>query len=146
MKRCTLRLCLIAFWGLAGCRSSYSERIIGKYESVKYNYVAKNYLSFFKNTTYVLGSTLDINADSSYLLTNCGNIEDGKWQVHDDSLLLFCKNNRWRIDSFNKNGFNGKFPDCGNGEPSVFIIDKNILKKERKNKGWTVLYYFKKIK
>lgn len=145
MKRDLLRTGLLAALAIAGCHS-YSGDITGNYKSVEYGFIAQNYLSFFENTTYVLRSSLKINADSTYVLQNCGNIEEGKWQVQHDSLLLFCEQNRWRIDSFNKTGFEDKFLDCGAGRPGVFLMDKNILKQEWKHKDRTVLNYFEKRK
>lgn len=144
MKKWFFYLSLSGIGLIIGCHS-YSEGIIGKYQSKEHSLITKEYLSYFKNTTFVIRSSLVIKKDSTYYLENCGNVEEGKWQVHSDSLLLFCEHNRWRIDSLNKTGFNGKFLDCGDGAPSVFIIDKNVLKQQWKSKGRTILNYFKKI-
>lgn len=127
-----------------GCHS-YNEGIVGKYQSKKRSLVSKTYLSVIKNTTFVIGSSLEIKSDSTFYLDNCGNIEDGKWQIHGDSLLLFCEHNRWRIDSLNKTGFNSQLLDCGDGTPIVFIIDKNVLKQQWKSNGRLILNYFKKV-
>jgi|GEM_PF-864649 len=144
MKQKLFKISLASILILSGCRAS-GESITGTYKSKTHNFVAQCYLHFFLNTRYVVGSTLEIKADSTYHLQNCGNIIDGKWQIGHDSLFLFCESNRWRMDSFNKTGFNGEFLECKH-EPQIFFIDKGLLKQKLQLKGRTVLNYFVKDK
>ena len=129
---------------IIGCHS-YSEGIVGKYQSKEHSLITKGYLSIFKNTTFIIGSSLQIKSDSTFYMENCGNIEEGTWSIQHDSLLLYCISNRKRTDSLNKTDSTGQFLDCGDGTPLVFTIDKNILKQQWKSKGRTILNYFKKI-
>lgn len=128
---------------LAGC-SRHQQSIIGRYKSKEYSFISKYYLHLIRNTSFIIGSSIEIKSDSTYVLTNCGNIEEGKWEIRDDSLLLFCKDNRWRIDSLNRTGFKGEFLDCGDGKPSIFTIDGGMLKQTQENGKRRRLYNFEK--
>lgn len=137
---------LFAIISAVGC-SVQNTNMIGSYKSKEFNKINRGYLYFFKNApNVVIGSTLNLKADSTFHLVNCGNTIDGKWQIHQDSLLLFCEDNKWNNDSLNIYGYNGDFLDCGNGAPYVYIIEKDVLKNKVKPKGKTVLNYFEKVK
>ena len=99
---------------------SCKNNIIGVYQNTNPNMI------FSKKVGYIMGTTLLLNSDSTFIDTSCGNIITGNWKVVNDTLFLICKSNRYRIDSLNTLGFNGKFANC---QTSVqyFIIKKNKL-------------------
>lgn len=143
-----LRLCCFFIFIvllLPGCQSYRQATIVGEYHSRKFGRMAQAYLYYFRNTTYVVRSTLMLKPDSSYELENCGNIETGHWKIYRDSLLLFCESNRFRMDSLNINGFLGKSPDCGDGRPEVYEIEGHLLKQKAKSGRIIILNYFKKV-
>ena len=90
------------------------------------------------------GATLKLNRDSTYFMETCGNHILGLWQLSGDSLLLFCRSNRFRIDSLNRTGFNGHYPSCGD-RPEIFIRERNILKSRWEEDSKTVLADLEKI-
>lgn len=128
----------------ASCHT-YKPGITGVYKSMTYNRMQQAYLMLLRHETYVLNSSMIIRNDSSYVLTNCANIESGHWQLRHDSLMLYCQANRYKIDSLNITGYNGRFLDCGDGKPMVFRVENGKLKQRYRTAGnRTVLYYFKK--
>ena len=84
-------------------------------------------LLFLNNMATAHGCSLELKKDFTYTYRTCGNIETGTWERRGDSLLLFCQSNRYRVDSLNQSGWQGKFAGCSN-KPDVFIIDQALLK------------------
>ncbi|MFY0643659.1 MAG: hypothetical protein JXR19_04265 [Bacteroidia bacterium] len=100
--------------------------IIGTYKSKEYSNLKIMWM-YHNKTLVPSGTTLVVNQDSTYIYESCGNIITGHWKVIDDSLNLFAVTNRWRSDSLNKNGFDGRHPQVGN-KPSKYGIGKNYLR------------------
>lgn len=124
---------------------TYKSGIVGNYESVTYSRLQQAYLLLIRHRTYPLNSSIRINDDSSYVLTNCGNIENGHWQLRQDRLMLYCDENRYTIDSFNITGFKGQFLDCGDKQPIIFKVHNGkLVRHYRQVDGRLVLYDFKK--
>ena len=93
---------------LNGC-NSIEEFNTGTYTSYRPNLIEK-ILSPFQNTSYSIGTEININKDSTFILTSCANIMAGKWKLQDDTLFLFVEKNRWQNDSLNTHGYNGNWP------------------------------------
>jgi hypothetical protein len=87
----------------------------------------------YGTTSYTVGSELQVNEDSSYCYITCGNIMTGTWKIKDDSLMLMMETNRWRNDSLNEHGFNGKWPEVYM-KPFGFKITGNCLTTVQKYK------------
>ncbi len=51
---------------------------------------------------YATGTTLKLNCNSSFNMTTCGNIIEGKWLQKNDSIILMNNSNRFRNDSLAK--------------------------------------------
>jgi hypothetical protein len=82
--------------------SSTEKVIVGKYKSKTYN-IFQRIIMQIKSETSVMGSELELRSDSTYLYISCGNIINGNWRIYsNDTLALFCKNNKFRNDSLNK--------------------------------------------
>lgn len=135
---------LLLMMAVTSCHT-YKSGVAGTYKSVTYNRIQQAYLMLLRHKTYVLNSSLIIKEDSSYVLANCGNIENGHWQLRHDSLILHCDENRYTIDSLNVTGFQGRFLNCGDEKPEIFTLRNGKLKQcYRAADGRMVLYYFKK--
>ena len=72
-----------------------------------------------------VGSELDLKKDSSFVYSTCAIISNGKWTIKKDSLVLIENKIRWRIDSLNKYGYEGKHPEIR--EKLAFKIGKDKL-------------------
>jgi len=101
----------------------------GTYTYVRLSKVQLGYLFLTKGIkSYSIGSELVLMKDSTFKYTTCGNIITGTWNYLNDSLFLKIKKNRWRIDSLDKNGFNGRWPTVPQ-KPVGFKFDKDYLVK-----------------
>lgn len=108
--------------------SCAQSSLCGSYHSVKPSYA--NYfvmrLRGFHTCTYSVSNSLNLNPDSSFRYTNCSNIMSGYWKQHNDSVFLYFKTNRWRIDSLNRYGFKGEFTKVPS-KPYMYQIKHNSL-------------------
>lgn len=121
-------LLLFLFIALLSCKQETSNDLTGTYESIRYSVFERPLESLKRiNDRRAVGTTLILNSDSSYQETTCGNIMTGTWRVKNDSLLLFCENNRWRIDSLQVFGFNGTWPGVPEKPQSFFIDGTDLL-------------------
>ena len=108
---------------LASC--SREDDMIGTYEADRYHFLEMAPMSVLQKTGFAAGSTLELNEDSSFVFMTCGNIQEGYWSIQADSLILDVHINRWRIDSLQEHGFNGRSPKpCFS---SAFSIDGDHL-------------------
>ncbi|HSF88380.1 MAG TPA: hypothetical protein VLA46_03125 [Saprospiraceae bacterium] len=99
--------------------------MIGTYEADRYHFLEMAPLSVFQKTGFASGATLELNEDSSFVYKTCGNVQEGYWSIHADSLILDVQSNRWRTDSLQEHGFNGRWPQpCFN---TAFSIDGDDL-------------------
>lgn len=105
---------------------AFGQDIPGSYQSKSFGLLDQGLL-FLNHTTTAQGCSLELKKDLTYTYRTCANIETGTWERRGDSLLLFCRSNRYRVDSLNQSGLWGKFAGCSN-KPSVFIIDQALLK------------------
>jgi hypothetical protein len=107
-------LLLLLVFFLLGCSSGREVRT-GSYRSVRLNMVEFGFRFVFQNVgSCMIGSEILLNPDSTFKYTTCGNIMTGRWTATPDSLFLHVQTNRYRIDSLNKTGFHGKFPNVPN--------------------------------
>ena len=113
------------FWISLNCSKRQSEHdLIGQYSDKKLSLIEKGKLYLNSNGYRVMGNTLVLSYDSTFSLTTCGNFINGFWSVEGDSVLLFCKRNRWRNDSLNLK----RPPNCGDIPQKFFVTDKGDLK------------------
>jgi hypothetical protein len=102
--------------------------IIGKYKFIETSKIERMWLYLTSGINhFFVGCEIELNNDSSYVYKTCGNIIKGNWKVSNDSLFCFIKSNRWRNDSLDKFGFNGKWPKISD-KPTIFKIDGKYLK------------------
>lgn len=64
--------------------------------------------------------SLQIKEDSTYKVINCGNVITGNWVFRTDSLILYCKDNRFINDSLNR----FRTLSCGS-QPVRYFINRN---------------------
>ena len=76
---------------------------------------------------WIAGSTLVLEKDSTFIYTTCGNIMMGKWSREEDSLSLHVESNRWRNDSLQIHGSNGKWPQVPE-HPIKFAVANRELR------------------
>ena len=102
---------------------------IGSYTYVKLSKVQLGYLFVTKGIkSYSMGSEIVLKKDSTFTRITCGNIINGKWYQVKDSLFLKTLNIRWRSDSLEKYGLDGKWPSIPI-KPIGFKIDNDCLEK-----------------
>jgi hypothetical protein len=77
----------------------FDNEIVGVYKSKKMGYydLIENYIKGIRG--HIVGCSLILEKDSSFLYMTCGNIQKGNWKIHNDSLLLFVKSSRYKSDS-----------------------------------------------
>lgn len=118
-----IRVFLLAIL-IISCNTTKSKFIAGEYASTK---KSKLY-NYFYRPIYFVNSRLTLKVDSTYLYSTCGNKSSGYWYINNDSLILFCKENKYRIDSLNKPGvilktnFASKFRIRGN-----YLIQSEVV-------------------
>ncbi len=99
----------------------------GTYTYVRISKLELGFLFLTKGVkSYVVGTELVLNKDSSFKYTTCGNIMNGSWRCFKDSLFLKVTNNRWRMDSLDKYGFNGTWPKIPK-KPIGFKVKNDYL-------------------
>jgi hypothetical protein len=103
--------------------SPVKHGIVGHYKSKTYNRLQHMYYQVH-NSTYVLHSTLDINADSTFVKMTCGNAITGNWRVKADTLMLICKRFTYHNDSLNKI----RDTICGSDPDKYFIHSSGELR------------------
>lgn len=96
-------------------------------------------LLYMRGYRCATGSTLALYKDHSYHLINCGNVAKGRWHTDSGKLFLHMTYNNWRLDTFRKYGFEGKWPEVQK-EPMIFRIEGNQLRCSMK-KGLFLLQY-----
>lgn len=80
----------------------------------------------YHSCIYPISTMLNLNSDSSFDYTTCANIMSGYWKEQNDSLFLYFKSNKWKIDDFNKYGFKGVFAKPPS-KPYMYQIKHNTL-------------------
>ncbi|HFC00191.1 MAG TPA: hypothetical protein ENJ53_05245 [Phaeodactylibacter sp.] len=130
------------------CEKHNTKKITGEYKSKEYTALSRAWLHYVKKTDVAMGTTLKLERDSTFFLQNCGNILTGKWKTEMDTLILAVETNRWKNDSLNINGFNGKHPSIPQ-RPVKYLIKKNELIQKEKvmkdGKEKILINHFEKI-
>jgi len=123
MKTLILSTILISL--IISCNKT-EQTLIGEYESetIKFHELPLFYLSGFKG--YTKGAKLLLQADSSFEYTTCANVFNGSWSEFNDSLFLSVTENRYRIDSLNVVGLEGRFATIPS-KAITFKIEENLL-------------------
>ena len=63
--------------------SRFDHNIIGHYHSPSYNLFDK-VVATLNNTSHTVGGDLEVNKDSTFVYTTCGNILTGTWSTKSD--------------------------------------------------------------
>lgn len=126
MKRVAIIILSILFF--LNCSAQEKRSIqIGNYSYIKWTQFEVAWLYLTKGIHHFFaGSELILNADSSFTHKSCGNIMTGNWTYKNDTLLLIVKTNRWRSDSLNKFGYQGKWPEIPE-QPFILVNKRNYL-------------------
>jgi hypothetical protein len=99
----------------------------GKYSYIKWTQLEMAWISVTKGIHhFFVGSELVLNCDSSFTYKTCGNIMTGIWKYNNDSLSLIANSNRWRSDSLDKYGYQGKWPEVP-VKPIILVNKLNYL-------------------
>ncbi len=83
--------------------------------------------------SYSKGTELKLNPDSTYDMLTCGAIGRGRWYIDSSKLYLKAEYINWRLDSFRKHGFEGRWPEL-NKEPIVFMIKNDMIYMKYRNR------------
>lgn len=135
----TITYTIITFFLLAAC--SRKIEVIGIYNTDRYSRAEKFSKSIVNKTWFVVGSSLEVNEDSTFHYQTCGNIMDGNWHIQRDSLVLDIDSNRWRSDSLQENGLLGRKP--GSDFDLTFKINGDCLIQIKKPKDGIGSYYLR---
>jgi len=93
-------LCLSAFILITACKTKHPN-ITGIYHSEKASIVQRILLKI-NHVRQTTGIVLDLKKDSSYFMKTCGTYEKGKWLIHNDSLVLKCRERKPRSKTADK--------------------------------------------
>ncbi len=128
---------------LFSCKVTKLHYIIGEYKCKEYTKFGRILNSYAKNPKIiVLGSSLIIKPDSTYIQINCGNTSSGKWEFYNNKIIFHQESNRFNNDSLNKYGLDGKQPKISNIPDTGYLEVNKILLffkfKEIKRSGYVV--------
>lgn len=130
MKRIAISLCFF----LCACTAVHSQQELeGKYQS-RQRSRWEEILDFPFYSGVLQGQSLTLNKDASFEYCTCAQISTGKWQVNGDSLLLYCSEQKFIIDSFNHKPEYIEGTKCWSGAV-VFRIKKRTLSRVLKMNG-----------
>lgn len=101
---------LILFLSFSFCQGQVSNHLSGHYFSSPSPGIFEKLpiIHYLSGITNISGTDLILNKNTSYIYRNCSVIVQGKWKVKNDTLWLIPQANRWKNDSLNKYGHNGK--------------------------------------
>jgi hypothetical protein len=120
---------------MLGCHSEHKVKI-GAYKSITYNKFDLAILHFLKGLSGAfIGSEVTLKNDSSFTYTTCGSSMIGFWQCKNDSLLLYVKSNKFRIDSLNVIGLTGHFPTIPKNPIKFYIENEYLIRIHKINAG-----------
>lgn len=96
------------------------------------------------NTYLPMGNQLELNPDSTFVMTTCGNRMTGTWTADADSLYLVTLTNQWKSDSLQEHGFHGHWPTVGSGIDSYYRAGSGELIRvepfhDQPNKRWKII-------
>jgi hypothetical protein len=75
---------------------------VGTYKNFKPSKAQAYWIKLsLRYNSYMLGSSVELKADSTFIYQTCGNIEIGKWTIEEDSLVLYVSDGRHKNDSIN---------------------------------------------
>lgn len=112
---------------LMGCHLDNTLRS-GTYKSPKYSILTLGLLRLQGFRSAYIGCDIVLNGDSTCSYTTCGCIMSGKWFHKGDSMFLVITANRWKSDSLNMYGYNGKQPVCP-AKPVGFAINGDYIER-----------------
>lgn len=120
-----MKLNLFLFVILISCKAEKNE-IVGIYSSN--SSTLHSLVGSINNEIYTVGTSLNIKKDSTFIKKTCANIIEGKWEIKKDSLLLYCKTNKYIIDSLNNIPEWKDKLKVNSEKPEVFLKKGNVLK------------------
>lgn len=77
--------------------TKYGQSKVSEYSSPNNTYFNK-----IKYGEFVLDLNLKLKSDSTYILTSCSQITEGKWKQKNNFIFLECVNKKFIIDSINR--------------------------------------------
>src|SRR5690606_359457 len=79
-------------------RKQWPPKLFGEYKSREIDF-ADRIILIAKNQGYIVGSTLILYPDSTYVYENCGNSLVGNWKKDNQFILLYCTDLSRRRDN-----------------------------------------------
>jgi hypothetical protein len=129
---------------LSSCVSNKNKVLFGEYESKKYNAFQDFYMFKISKETYIMGTKLFLNKDSTYTQKNCGSTSTGKWYLQNDTIFMQAFTNRYNNDSLHN--ANGSLKIGRNG-PVYKIVGNHLVYLENFNfMGKKVVHRLVKVK
>jgi len=121
---------IILLFILSSCKTDYKP-LEGSYKSADYNIFKKLGLVLSGSGHFINGNKLILEKDSSFISTSCSAIKTGIWYVKSDSIYLKVKTARWRNDSLQKYGRNGRWPKISDKAITYKITKTGFIRKVR---------------
>jgi hypothetical protein len=102
--------------------------LVGKYQSHEPNLISKAWKYLFAGYKggFITGTELNLNSDSTFHMTTCGNILTGERTFYNDTLRLTYLSNQFKNDSLQIHGFEGKSPTFSK-EPQLIPVETRRL-------------------
>jgi hypothetical protein len=119
--------CIILYLSLfilSSCVTNKDMVLYGEYESKKYNAFQDFYMFKIAKVTYIMGTKLYLNKDSTFIEKNCGNTGTGKWYLQNDTIIMEFYTNRYNNDSLHK--ANGSLK-LGRKGPLYKVVDNHLV-------------------
>ena len=102
MRTIVLYGAMFLILSMSGCTKQVS--VPGQYEVEAKTIDDRLFLSQMRSEGRVIGSKLNLNADSTFFYLTCGNQMTGHWKNRQDSILLYVVTNSYRTDSMRSAG------------------------------------------
>ncbi len=119
----------------------YLQAKPGRYLSHELNFTERLNARWQGLYSFSAGFDLRLHPDSTYDMLTCANVVDGRWWSDSGKLYLQMKHNNWRLDTFRRYGFEGKWPEILK-EPIVLIIaEDQVYRVDKKERDLILLDY-----
>ena len=135
---------LLIYLFILGC-SAPKKDLIGTYASENPSLVKKAWKTLAEGYDgFITGSELELNQDSTFQETTCGNVLTEQWYHKNDTIFLKYETNKWRNDSLQQNGFRGRWPKVPEGVKKVKYNGNKIFFQWESSEGEKIYAVLKK--
>lgn len=125
MKKINLIFLVLVF--TVGC-TSHQQKIPGVYKSKNLNVIERKWKHMMEGyDAFIIGLKLDLNTDSTFQMTTCGNYLTGSWYSENDTFFLKYETNKWVNDSLQQFGFQGEWAEVPKSIEKVKLRGQKLI-------------------